>query len=182
MAIRDIVLYPDDPLTQKAAPYESVGPEVAQLAADMFETMEAFDGCGLAGPQVGVSKRILVLHEPEQDQRLCLVNPEITEPEGSDTGEEGCLSLPRVFAMVERATRIRVQALDERGRRLDFEATGLLARIIQHEVDHLGGVVFIDRLDILTHEAKLQEWNDVRGQLAPAARGSAAAAELQPSP
>ena len=182
MAIRDIVLYPDDPLTQKAAPCETVGPDVAQLAADMFETMETFDGCGLAGPQVGVSKRILVLHEQEQDQRMCLVDPEITEREGSEAGEEGCLSLPHVFAMVDRATRIRVRALDERGKRLDFEATGLLARIIQHEVDHLDGVVFIDRLDILTHEAKLQEWNEVRGQLAPAARASVAAGELQPTP
>ena len=95
MAILDIVLYPDVPLTQKAAPYKTIGPEVAQLAADMFETMETFDGCGLAGPQVGVSKRILVLHEPEQDKRLCLVDPEITEREGSEAGEEGCLSLRR---------------------------------------------------------------------------------------
>jgi len=84
--------------------------------------------------------------------------------------------------VVDRATRIRVRALDERGKRLDFEAMGLLARIIQHEVDHLEGVMFIDRLDILTHEAKLQEWNGVRGQLAPAARAGAAAGELQPSP
>jgi len=175
MAIRDIVLYPDAPLTQTAEAYESVDAGVAELAADLFETMAAFDGCGLAGPQVGVSKRILVLREPEEDQRMCLVNPEIAEREGSEQGEEGCLSLPQVFAMVDRATRIRVQALDEHGQELDFEATGLLARIIQHEADHLDGVVFIDRLDILTHEAKKQEWQEVRKELAPAARAGAVA-------
>ena len=167
----EILLYPDERLSQKAEPFESVGPEVAKLALDMFEAMETYDGCGLAGPQVGVLKRILVVREPEKDYELCLVNPEILEGDGQVVAEEGCLSVPRIYAPVTRHTRIRVRALDEHGRPLDFEVTGLLARIIQHECDHLEGIVFFDRLDILTREAKLQEWAEVRGQMDAALSG-----------
>ncbi len=168
MALRDIVLYPDSPLTVKAAPIESFGPELQPLVSDMFETMAANDGCGLAGPQVGVSKRILVLHEPEQNISMCLINPEILDPEGSEIAEEGCLSLPNVFAEVTRHARIRVKAFDEHGKHLDFGASGLLARIIQHETDHLDGIVFPDRLDILSRAARLQEWEQAREQMSAA--------------
>jgi peptide deformylase len=171
MAIRDILLYPDSMLARKAQPVNLVGPEIAQLAADLFESMQAFDGVGLAAPQIGVSKRVLVLHEPEKDVGMCLVNPEIFESDGQETGEEGCLSLPHIYAPVSRHARIRVCAMNEHGKPLDFEAAGLLARIIQHETDHLDGVVFLDRVDILTREAKLQEWKEVRNQLAAATGG-----------
>lgn len=171
MAVLDIVLFPDAPLKAKADPYETVGREAAKLAADMFETMKEYDGCGLSGPQVGVLKRILVLHEPETETQMCLINPEIVESEGRELAEEGCLSFPRVYAEVPRATRIRVRALNERGARLDFEVIGMLARIIQHETDHLEGIVFLDRLDVLTHEAKLQEWMEVREQIFAAVEG-----------
>lgn len=164
MAVLDIVLYPDDPLTKKATPYDVVGPEVAQLAADMYETMTAYEGVGLAGPQVGVSKRILVAHPPDGEP-VCLVNPEITDMQGREEGEEGCLSLPNVYAKVPRATRIHVRALDERGAPLDFEAEGFFARIIQHECDHLDGIVFPDRLDILSREEVLHEFAEVRRQM-----------------
>ncbi|NIA14418.1 MAG: peptide deformylase [Nitrospiraceae bacterium] len=167
MAIRDIVLYPDAPLKQKAESYDVFDGEVAALAADMFETMAEFDGCGLAGPQVGVAKRIVVLRDPAEGKEMCLINPEILEGDGEEVGEEGCLSLPAVFAEVPRKTRIRLRALDEHGEPLEFEATGMLARIIQHETDHLDGKMFIDRLDVLTHEAKMQEWLEVRRQLRP---------------
>ena len=167
MAIRDIVLYPDAPLNQVAEPYEAIDGEVAVLVAELFETMVAFDGCGLAAPQVGVGRRIVVLREPAEGRQMCLVNPEILEGEGEEVGEEGCLSLPAVFADVPRMTRIRVRALDEHGEPLEFEATDMLARIIQHETDHLDGKAFIDRLDVLTHEAKVQEWREVRKQLRP---------------
>ena len=164
MAILDIVLYPDDPLTKQASPYETIGPEVGKLAADMLETMHTYDGLGLAGPQVGVSKRIVVIHEPEKNP-MCLVNPEIVESEGQQEGEEGCLSLPHVFALVPRAARIRLRARDEHGKSLDFEAHGILARVIQHECDHLEGIVFPERLDLLTQQAKLKEWEEVREKL-----------------
>lgn len=163
MAVRKVVLYPDDPLTRKAVPYDRIGPKVVELARDMIETMFAYDGVGLAGPQVGVAKRILVLCEPDGEP-MCLVNPEISEMEGSAMGEEGCLSLPQLYANVARATRIRVRALDEYGEALDFEARDFLARIIQHEFDHLNGMVFPDRLDIMTREAVLREWAVLRKQ------------------
>lgn len=169
MAIKDVVLYPDAPLTRKAAPYKNVGPDVAKLAAEMFEVMEEFDGCGLAGPQVGIAKRILVFREPENNTDMCLINPEILEAEGREFLEEGCLSLPQVYAMVPRATRLRVRALNQHGTPLEFEAHNMMARIIQHEVDHLDGIVFIDRLDVLTREAKFQEWQEIRNGMLTAA-------------
>lgn len=169
MASKDVVYYPDAPLTKKAAPFRNVGPDVAKLAGDMFETMDAYDGCGLAGPQVGVSKRIVVLRHPEEQTDICLVNPEITETEGQEFLEEGCLSLPQVFAMVPRYTRLRIRALNQHGKPVEFEATGMLARIVQHEVDHLDGMVFLDRVDLLTREAKFQEWQEIRSELLTAA-------------
>lgn len=164
MVVKSLVLYPDKPLTQKAEPVKNVGPALLKFVADMMDVMEKYDGVGLAAPQVGVSLRIVALHNPETDEGLCLINPEILEGDGQEFGEEGCLSLPSIFAMVPRYTRIRVRAQNEHGTEMNFEATGLLARIIQHEVDHLDGVVFIDRLDILTREAKLREWLEVREQ------------------
>lgn len=164
MAVRDIVLYPDEPLTQKAAPVDRIGPEIAELAQDLLETMHAYEGVGLAAPQVGLSQRIFVLEEPGGEP-MCFVNPEIIEKEGSELGEEGCLSIPKVYAMVPRATRVRVKASNELGQHVDIEAEGFLARIIQHEYDHLDGVLFPDRLDILTREVKLNEWNEIRSSL-----------------
>ena len=104
MAILNLVLYPDRPLKQVAEPITDFGVELNELAANMHETMCAHDGVGLAGPQVGLSKRILTLREPEGVE-MCLVNPEITTSEGRGLGEEGCLSLPQVYADVPRATR-----------------------------------------------------------------------------
>lgn len=168
MAVLDIVLYPDGPLTQKAAPYDVVGPEVAALAQDMYETMVAYDGVGLAGPQVGISKRILVACPPDGEP-MCLVNPEISVMQGREEGEEGCLSLPSVYAKVPRAVRIHVRALDQTGAPVEFDAEGFVARIIQHECDHLDGIVFPDRLDIISREEVLHEFEDVRRQLREAA-------------
>ena len=166
MSVRNIVLYPDDPLTKTAAPVESFDAGLAELVADMFETMETYEGVGLAGPQVGVSKRLLVLRDPESGKEMCLVNPEIAEAEGREEGEEGCLSLPQLFAMVPRATRIQVRAQDIEGNPLEFEACDFLARIIQHETDHLNGTIFLDRLDILTRQVKIAEWEAIRRNLA----------------
>ncbi len=164
MAILNLVLYPDDPLTEKSDPYEAFGPETEKLATDMIETMHVYEGVGLAGPQVGLQKRIITVHEPDGSP-MCLVNPEILSGDGHQMGEEGCLSLPGIYADVPRAQHIQVRALDPRGKLLEFEASELLARIIQHECDHLEGVIFLDRLDILTRQAKLQEWDETRARL-----------------
>lgn len=171
MSVLNVVLYPDDPLTIVAGPIDKVGPKIQQLAEDMFETMYSYEGLGLAGPQVGVSKRIFVLHEPD-GAKMCLINPEISELEGQEEGQEGCLSLPEIYVQVPRATSLRVRALDETGAPVEFEATGFLARIIQHEFDHLNGTIMLDRVDVLTRHAKLQEWEDVRERvLADGVRG-----------
>lgn len=165
MAIREIVLYPDAPLRQRADEIDRFDGTLTRLINDMFETMVSDDGCGLAAPQVGVAKRLLVLHDPDTDTRMVLINPEITESEGQETREEGCLSLPGVYAPVVRAKRIHVKALDKHGKPLDFDAEDLLARIIQHEMDHLDGLVFLDRVDVLTHETKIREWEEARAEL-----------------
>lgn len=169
MSVLNVVLYPDDPLTRKAEPFKEIGPEVARLAADMLATMHAHEGVGLAGPQVGLSKRIFVMQAPEVDP-LCLVNPEIVAMEGSEEGEEGCLSMPRVYSdRVPRATYIEVKAMDEKGAPLHFEARDFVARIIQHECDHLDGILFPDRLDIISRGVVLEEWESVRAELAASA-------------
>jgi len=161
MATLNLVYYPDDPLTQTAEPVESFTAELATLAENMLETMHAYDGVGLAGPQVGIAKRLFVLQEPE-GLEMCLVNPMVTEHSGEEAGEEGCLSMPTIYAMVTRPTHVRVQAQDIEGNALDFEADGFLARIIQHEYDHLEGILFPERLDILTRQSKYQEWAEAR--------------------
>lgn len=170
MALLNLVLYPDDPLTQTAEPVEDFGPELAAFARDMFESMVAYEGCGLAAPQVGVAKRLFVLDDGE-GHRMSLVNPEILDWDGSDVGEEGCLSLPDIYAPVERATRLRVRAFDPLGKKLEFDARDRLARIIQHESDHLEGVCFVDRLDILTRQDKLEEWATIRSRMSKALAG-----------
>lgn len=164
MAVMEILLYPEAPLTEAAAPVVKFGSELKQLAGDMLETMESHMGVGLAATQVGVRRRLVVLCEPEGEP-MYLVNPEIIEMDGKEYGEEGCLSLPEVYANVPRATRIRVHAQDLDGNPLDFEAHDFLARIIQHECDHLQGKVFPDRLDALTRDAVLDEWSAVRARL-----------------
>ena len=172
MSVLNVVLYPDDPLTRSAAPVDSFTPELMDLAANMFETMYAFEGVGLAAPQVGLTKRLFVLHEPE-GQKMCLVNPEILEREGEESGQEGCLSLPEIYIHVPRATRIAVRAQNIEGETLEFEARDFLARIIQHELDHLDGIIFLDRVDVLTRHAMIQEWQDIRSRLlATSATGS----------
>lgn len=164
MAILNVVLYPDDPLTQVAERVTEFGPALERFVEDMFETMHAYEGVGLAAPQVGIPKRLFVLQEPE-GERLCLVNPEILEAEGAEEGSEGCLSLPQIYVPVQRATRVRVRAKDEKGRTVEFEATNLRARIIQHETDHLDGIMVLDRTNILSRQAALQEWEAVRERL-----------------
>jgi peptide deformylase len=117
--------------------------------------MKAYSGVGLAANQVGVAKRVLVVDVPLDDEKraqLALVNPDITRRSGTETGEEGCLSIPGVWEDVTRARSIRVEALDELGRGIVVEADGYLARALQHEVDHLDGKLFVDRLSALKRQ------------------------------
>ncbi len=147
MALLHILHYPDPRLRVKAAPVDHVDGEVRRLVDDMFETMYDAPGIGLAAPQVNVARRIIVLDVSEKrDAPLALINPEILHREDSEKMEEGCLSVPGIYEMVERAARIRVRALDPDGRPMEMEAEGLQAVCIQHEIDHLDGRLFVDYL------------------------------------
>lgn len=150
--VRPVRIYGDPVLRQKAAAIAAPDDALRALIADMRETMHAYNGVGLAANQVGVLQRVLVVDVPlDEDTRArhALVNPEIVERSGSETGEEGCLSIPGVWEDVSRAEHIVVKALDEWGTPVQIEAEGYLARALQHEVDHLDGVLFVDRLSRL---------------------------------
>jgi peptide deformylase len=135
--------------------------ELRRLADDMFETMYVAKGIGLAAPQVGREERLAVIDI--EDNPIVIVNPEIVVlGDGSDRAEEGCLSIPEVFGEVERATRVGVRALDRDGQPFELEATDLLARCLQHEIDHLHGKLFIDYLSFLKRRAALAKWDAMK--------------------
>lgn len=152
MSIRTILKYPDPELRRKAVPVEDFDEELTTLAVDMGETMYAAEGIGLAAPQVGVSRRLVVVDvstSKEETRFMAVVNPVISAGLGEVTGEEGCLSVIDYSAKVRRFQKIRVTGQDLDGRPLDFEAEDRFARVIQHEVDHLEGTLFIDRISSL---------------------------------
>jgi peptide deformylase len=150
MPVLKILEYPDPRLRTRAVPVQSVDDEIRRLVADLFETMYAAPGVGLAATQVDVHKRVLVMDVSEaKDEPKCLINPEILEYDGILTGDEGCLSVPGVTEEVERAERIRVSALGQDGQPFQIEAFGLFAVCIQHEMDHLEGKLFVDYLSEL---------------------------------
>ncbi|HTK30977.1 MAG TPA: peptide deformylase [Candidatus Saccharimonadaceae bacterium] len=155
MAVRPVRLYGDPVLRQKALPVATVDDTVRELVRDLRDTMRAYNGVGLAANQVGVKQRVLVVDVPlddEQRARFALVNPVVTRRFGSETAEEGCLSMPGIYEDVVRAERVQVEALDENGKPIRIEADGYLARALQHEVDHLDGVLFTDRLSPLRRQ------------------------------
>lgn len=150
MALLEILHYPDPRLRNVAEPVSVFDNEINTLVEDMFETMYLAPGIGLAATQVNVHKRVLVVDVSEhRDQPICLINPTLTELSGAEQMEEGCLSVPGVFELVERADAIKVTALDRAGNPISLEASGLLAVCIQHEIDHLDGKLFVDYLSQL---------------------------------
>jgi peptide deformylase len=152
MAIREILEYPDPRLREVAKPVDAVTDEIRQLAEDMAETMYAAKGCGLAATQIGVDKRVFVVDcagEDEPSDLKVFINPEILETEGAQQFTEGCLSFPGVSEDIKRALRIKVRALGLDGKPFVLEADGLLAVAVQHETDHLNGVLMIDKLNAL---------------------------------
>jgi len=167
MAIREVVYYPASVLNTRAKPVTKFGKPVRSLVADMFDTIYEFDGVGLAGPQVDVLQRVIVVDSRQGPaERIALVNPKITYRSGKETGEEGCLSLPDLFGYVTRATDIDVTAVDCDGDMFRLHASGFFARIIQHEIDHLNGLVFIDRMESGQRESKLKEYDELRAAAA----------------
>ena len=170
MAKLEILEFPDPRLRTRATEVTVFDTDLKQLAADMLETMYAAPGIGLAATQVNVHKRLLVLDvsETQNDPRV-LVNPQILEADGHQVYQEGCLSVPGIYADVERANRIRVRAQDMDGTPFEIETDGLLAVCIQHEMDHLVGKLFVDYLSPLKREMVRRRLEKARRQAEPEA-------------
>lgn len=142
MAVYQIVEIGAEVLREKAKEVKEVNPSIIKLLDNMVDTMLAADGVGLAAPQIGVSKRVIVVKV--DDELVELINPVILEKSGLNSAEEGCLSIPNITGDVVRPAKIRVQGLNRQGEMLDFYAERLLARALQHEIDHLEGILFVD--------------------------------------
>ncbi|MCL4488218.1 MAG: peptide deformylase [Chloroflexi bacterium] len=153
MAIREILTSEQPVLRQKAKKVKRVDGSTQKLIEDMLETMRGANGLGLAAPQIGVSLRALVIEMPEDEEepqggkQVILINPEIVKAEGEQFGEEGCLSIPGYVGMVRRAMKVTVKGLDRKGKEVRVKGEKLMARALQHEIDHLDGVLFTDRLE-----------------------------------
>lgn len=152
MSVLDIRIAGDPVLKTKAQMVTKVTKKVRQLLDDMLQTMREADGVGLAAPQVGVSLRVIIVDVGEG--LIELINPELGETEGSETSAEGCLSIPGLYGEVERFTQVTVTGIDRKGNPLNLVCNGLLARAMQHEIDHLEGVLFIERAQSIFKELK----------------------------
>lgn len=182
MALLELVIEPDpryatisDRLRQKSARIDNIDSDVRKLATDMFETMIHERGVGLAAPQIGVLKRLIVIfvpagyeHEDDPEITLALVNPEVMKAGGRDYGIEGCLSFPNLIGEVPRYTSINIRAQDLEGNTLRIRARGSLARVLQHEIDHLDGILYFDRMDDWTTLGYIPERPDSATDLSPA--------------
>ncbi|HVD61312.1 MAG TPA: peptide deformylase [Gemmatimonadaceae bacterium] len=160
MSILDIRVLGDPVLRKETEIVEDVNDDIRKLINDMFETMYAAEGIGLAAPQVGRTERITVMDV--EGAKFALVNPEIVNRQGTARGEEGCLSIPDVFGEVERSYTVTVRALNERGEEIEIVGNELLARCLQHEIDHLHGKLFLDYLSVLKRRAALAKWETVK--------------------
>lgn len=171
MTIRDILLAPDPRLTTRCEPVETIDGELGHVLDDMLETMYAAPGIGLAAPQIGVLQRFFVVdvgkegakNEEEVREPLFIINPEILERSTTKSVyEEGCLSLPKQFGDVQRSDKIELRYQDRKGKKVDLAADGMLARCIQHEMDHLDGILFVDHLSSLKRRMILRRMAKVK--------------------
>ena len=166
MAIRDIVLMGDPVLRREAEEVTSFDDDLRTLVRDMFETMYHAEGIGLAAPQVGVSQRVLVVdlrREEEPEARVALVNPTVAwASDQTEKEPEGCLSIPGLEDVVVRPWAVRVEGVDPHGQPVSIEADELYARALQHEIDHLNGVLFLDHLSPLKRRMALKKWKKLR--------------------
>ncbi len=155
MALLEIKKYPEKILKQKTTLIEAIDSDVHCLIDDMIETMYAARGIGLAANQVGVSKRLCVIDTSGREERselIVLINPVIVEKEGTEESDEGCLSIPGYLPIIKRSAKVTVKALNRAGKPVQLEATGLFARALQHEIDHLNGRFFVDHLSRLKQQ------------------------------
>jgi peptide deformylase len=162
MAVRPIIALPDKRLRLMSEPVARIDEDVRELVADMFETMYDAPGVGLAAVQVGVPKRVVTIDATrgeEEKQPIALINPEVVwSSEEKIAHEEGCLSIPEYLDEVERPERVKVRFLDLEGRAQELDADGLLARVVQHEIDHINGVLFIDHLSKLKRDRVIKKY------------------------
>jgi peptide deformylase len=155
MSVLEIRKFPEPVLRKKAVPVEEINGAIKTLIDDMVDTMYAASGIGLAAPQIGESLRLIVSDVSVNEERrplIVLINPEIVYSEGKVSSEEGCLSIPGYVSTIERASIVHVKGFDREGKEVEIEATGLLARALQHEIDHLDGILFVDRLSPIKRE------------------------------
>jgi peptide deformylase len=152
MSVREVLTYPQVILRKRSVPVEKISKEIKELIQDLKETMYASGGIGLAAPQVGVNQRVIVVdvtpYEPDQ-KPFALINPEIVSGEGGVDSEEGCLSVPELVENIKRKEKVTVRGLDEEGKEVEIEASGMLAICLQHEIDHLDGLTVVERLSPL---------------------------------
>ncbi len=144
MALRNIVLEGDPILRKRCRPVDQVNDRIRMILDDMVETMREYHGVGLAAPQIGMMRRMFVA-EPEEGRVYCFVNPELVEVRGSQTGDEGCLSVPGYQGTVERPEKIRIRGLDREGNQQEYEFKGFDAVVMTHELDHLEGILYTDK-------------------------------------
>ncbi|MCY8856725.1 peptide deformylase [Bacillus atrophaeus] len=157
MAVKPIVTHPAEVLETPAEPVTVFDKKLKKLLDDMYDTMLEMDGVGLAAPQIGILKRAAVVDIGEESGRIDLINPEILESGGEQTGIEGCLSFPDLYGEVTRPDYVKVQAYNRQGKPFVFEATGFLARAVQHEMDHLDGVLFTSKVSKYYTEDELAD-------------------------
>ena len=156
MAILEIKEYGEPVLREKALPVKEITPEILNLIKDMAETMYTASGVGLAALQVGVPKRIILV-DGEEDGLIVLINPMIIKSEGEVVAEEGCLSVPDIYSQVKRSLKVTIEALDENGDLIEITKENLIARALQHEIDHLNGILFVDRIGRMERQILLNK-------------------------
>lgn len=157
MAVKKIVMYPAEILEQPCKPVTAFNNKLKKLLNDMYDTMIEFDGVGLAAPQIGVDEQIAVVDIGDESGTIELINPVILETSGEQTGAEGCLSFPGLYGEVTRPYYVKVKAQDRKGKTFTIEAEDYLARAIQHEIDHLHGILFTSKVSKYIDEKELEE-------------------------
>ncbi|WHY79288.1 peptide deformylase [Neobacillus sp. WH10] len=156
MAIRKIVIHPADILEQTCTEVVKFDRKLAKILDDMYDTMIEYDGVGLAAPQIGLNERIAIVDIDDEHGTIEIINPRILKTSGEQTGPEGCLSFPGLFGEVTRPDFVKIEALDRKGRKYALEAEGFLARAIQHEIDHLDGILFTTKVTRYLEEDELK--------------------------
>lgn len=157
MTIRKIIVYPNPILEQPCEPVTIFDKKLSRLLDDMYETMIEFDGVGLAAPQIGINKQIAIVDIDDEHGTIELINPIIVRKEGEETDMEGCLSFPGLYGEVPRSYKVEVKAQNRKGKEFILQAEGFLARAIQHEIDHLHGILFTSKVTRYVKEEELED-------------------------